>query len=447
MANKFQVAYVPIGVPTFELVSAKALFEQSIAMLKEVTEDVVYPEEMLLSIDLLDEFLDGIRPDLIILQNITFANAAYASEVLRRFDAPILLWTLREPVIDGGRLRLNSLTGAYSAANAYKAFRKEPLNYIFGAPTEENVVKKVRDTVAAARLRYDMKHLKIASVGHTPQGFGFGRALDLEMMENFGATLECIEARELIDIAKGYSDEEIEAYLADATKRTRGLEATPEKNRKDFARLYKAYKTYVEENGIGALASRCWPDFFTAFGTPVCTVLAMLNDLGIAASCEVDTYGALSMYLCMQLTGQATFFGDPVSMDEGENTITFWHCGTAACSLAREDTGAKIDVHCNRKIGPTLDFGCKAADQVTIFRIGKDAAGKFRFFIANGEALDKPKQFNGTSIVVKTNASAERIVCETVEAGWEPHFVVAYGDVADTLTILANMLDMEVQRY
>lgn len=447
MKKEFQIAYVPIGVPTFHLESAQKEFDKSVALIKSLTDACAFPKEMLLSIDLLDAFLEECQPDLVILQNITFANAAYASEVLKKLDCPILLWTLREPVIDGGRLRLNSLTGAYSAANAIKAFRKEPLNYIFGSPEEEEVRAKVGATIRAAKLKYDMRHLTVAAVGHTPQGFGFGRALDLEMLENFGASLESIEARELIDIAKGYSDEDVKDYLADAGERMCGLENTPEQNRKDFARLYRAYKEYVKDHHVGALASRCWPDFFTAFGTPVCAVLAMLNDLGVAASCEADTYGALSMYLGMQLTQQATFFGDPVSMDEKENTITFWHCGTAACSLAREDTGAKVDVHCNRKIGPTLDFGCKPCKEVTIFRIGKDSDGDFRFFIAGGEALDKPKQFNGTSLVVKTNADAKTIVYESVEAGWEPHFVVAYGNVAAELEILAGMLNMEVQRY
>lgn len=447
MKKEFQIAYVPIGVPTFHLESAQKEFDKSVALIKSLTDACVFPKEMLLSINLLDAFLEECQPDLVILQNITFANAAYASEVLKKLDCPILLWTLREPVIDGGRLRLNSLTGAYSAANAIKAFRKEPLNYIFGSPEEEEVRAKVGATIRAAKLKYDMRHLTVAAVGHTPQGFGFGRALDLEMLENFGASLESIEARELIDIAKGYSDEDVKDYLADAGERMCGLENTPEQNRKDFARLYRAYKEYVKDHHVGALASRCWPDFFTAFGTPVCAVLAMLNDLGVAASCEADTYGALSMYLGMQLTQQATFFGDPVSMDEKENTITFWHCGTAACSLAREDTGAKVDVHCNRKIGPTLDFGCKPCKEVTIFRIGKDSDGDFRFFIAGGEALDKPKQFNGTSLVVKTNADAKTIVYESVEAGWEPHFVVAYGNVAAELEILAGMLNMEVQRY
>ena len=153
------------------------------------------------------------------------------------------------------------------------------------------------------------------------------------------------------------------------------------------------------------------------------------------------------MYAGMQLSGQPVFFGDPVSMDEQENTITCWHCGTAACSLARTDTGAKVDVHCNRKIGPTLDFGCRACEHVTVFRIGKDNEGNFRFFIASGEALDKPKQFNGTSVVVRMNEEAKRVVYESVEAGWEPHFAVIYGDVAEELELLAHMYDMEVQRY
>ena len=445
--KKFQVAYLPIGVPTFHLESAQKEFDKSVELLKSIEENVAVPKEMLLSLDLLREFMEGLEPDLIILQNVTFANAAYASQVLARFECPILLWTLREPVIDGGRLRLNSLTGAYSAANTIRTFREGPFTYVFGGPGEEAVTAKIKATVRAAKLRADMRHLKLAAVGHTPQGFGFGRALDADLLKVFGVQLESIEARELIDKAKSYSQEEVEEYLKDAQGRMRGLENTPEKNRKDFARLYKAYKEYVTENQIGALASRCWPDFFTAFGTPVCAALAILNDLGVAASCEADTYGALSMYLGMQLTDLPVFFGDPVSMDEEENTITFWHCGTAACSLARTDTGARVDVHCNRKIGPTLDFGCRPAGKVTVFRIGRKPDGTFRFFLTEGEALDKPKQFNGTSVVVKTVNPSKEIVEQSVLDGWEPHFVVVYGNVTEELEILGNMLKIEVCRY
>lgn len=47
---------------------------------------------------------------------------------------------------------------------------------------------------------------------------------------------------------------------------------------------------------------------------------------------------------------------------EKEGTVTFWHCGMAACNLARKDTGAQVGVHPNRKIGPVMDFGCEACE-------------------------------------------------------------------------------------
>ena len=448
MKKEFQAAYVPIGVGTFHMESAQALFDASKELLKKHLDNVIVPDQMILNTDALSEYLDTIDPDLIILQNLTFANAAYTAEIMHRFrDVPLLLWTLREPVIDGTRLRLNALTGAFSAANTIRQFKKEPFEFVYGSPDEAAVEETVKKMIAAARVHFEMKSLKMAAIGHTPQGFGFGRALDNDLLEVFGVHQEAIEARELIDAAKAFSEEECEEYLKDAENRTVGLSETPEKNRLDFARLYKAYDEYVKKNQIGAIASRCWPDFFTAFGTPVCAVLGILNDLGVAAACESDMYGALSMWIGMRLSEKSVFFGDPVSLDEKKNTITFWHCGMAACSLARKDTGAVIGEHCNRHIGPTMEFGCEASEHACVFRIGRNPDGTFRFFIAEGKAIDAPKQFFGTSTVIEMDFDAEMIVRESVISGWEPHYAVIYADVADELEMLARMFNAEVRRY
>ena len=448
MHKTFQAVYVPMGVGTFHMPTAEEQFQASIAMLREYCQDIIVPEEKILSTDQLSAYLDTLEPDLIILQNMTFANGAYASEVMHRFrSVPLLLWTLREPVIDGGRLRLNALTGAFSAANTIRQFKQEPFEYVYGGPEEPQVRETAKKMINAARVRHAMQSLKVCAIGHTPQGFGFGRALDNDMLEVFGVRQDAIEARELIDLAKSYTDEECREYLQDALNRTVGLMDTPEKNRLDFARIYKAYDVFVKKNGIGAVASRCWPDFFTSFGTPVCSVLAMLNDLGVAAACEADMYGALSMWMGMQLSGRAVFFGDPVSLKEAENTLTFWHCGTAACSLARKDTGACIGEHCNRHIGPTMEFGCEKSEHATVFRIGRNPDGMFRFFIASGKALDRPKQFFGTSTVLEMNGSAESMVYEAVKEGWEPHYAVIYEDVADELEMLAHMFKADVRRF
>ena len=445
--TSFTPVYVPVGVPTFHMESAEEAFRRSAALLQSLDPAFVCPEKLLLSVNDVKSFLGTVHPDLVVFQNVTFANAAYMSEVLRAYQGPVLLWTVREPVIDGGRLRLNSLTGAYSAANTLRAFDDRPFSYVFGSPEEERVQKEIRAVVEASRVRKALRSLKVAAIGQTPQGFGFGRALDAELMNTFGAELIAIEARELIRKAEAYSDEECREFLNRTETCTAGFSNTPEKNRLDHARLYKAYSDFVRAEGIGALASRCWPDFFTEFGTPVCAVLSLLNDEGVAAACEADVYGALSMWIGMQLSGNPVFFGDPVSLDEKENTVTFWHCGAAACSLARKDTGAVVGVHPNRKIGPAMDFGCEAFPDATVFRIGREPDGTFRFFIAEGEALDKPKQFTGTSVVIRTDFDARSLVEDSVLSGFEPHFVVIRGRHAVTLRALANLFEFPVYEY
>ncbi|MBQ4365216.1 MAG: fucose isomerase, partial [Clostridia bacterium] len=77
----FQFAYVPIGVPTFHLESAQKAFDDSVSLLQKLDPSVKVPDEMLLSLPKLGAFLDTLSPDFVIVQNVTFANAAYMSEV------------------------------------------------------------------------------------------------------------------------------------------------------------------------------------------------------------------------------------------------------------------------------------------------------------------------------------------------------------------------------
>ena len=442
----FHSVYIPIGVPTFDQAAAKEMFSSSLTVLQTLDRSVVSPEGVLLSADAVDSFLQEQSADLAVVQNVTFANGAYTAAVLRRLDCPVLLWTPEEPFPDTGRLKLNALTGAFSAGNMLTAMGR-PFSYVYGSPDKDSTQADLRAVFEAARVKKALRSLNLLQVGHTPQGFGFGRALDGEMQRTFGVNLLSIEARELIDLAKSYSEEEVKPYLADASGRICGLDKTESKNLFDFARLYKAYSDYVKKNQIGALASRCWPDFFTSFGTPVCAVLAILGDLGVPAACEADAYGALSMYIAQFVTGRPAFFGDPVALDVQENTVTFWHCGTAACSLSREDTGAVAGVHCNRRIGPTLAFGCKPAEKATILRIGKDGDGNFRILTAAAEVLDRPQQYAGTSLVARLRSDARTFITKAVEYGWEPHYAVAMDDISDAVDELGKMLGVKVWRF
>ena len=65
--KSFTPVYVPVGVPTFHLESAQRQFDLSAGLLRSIDERFAVPEKMLLSIDDLRAFLDGVSPDLIVL--------------------------------------------------------------------------------------------------------------------------------------------------------------------------------------------------------------------------------------------------------------------------------------------------------------------------------------------------------------------------------------------
>lgn len=441
-----KVAFFPIAKPTFFMPSAEENYIKSCEMLENIFKDINKPQGLLTTPLMLEEYADTlVNPELLIYQCSTFVGSDSLVELTRRFNCPIVVWTVREPSIDGTRLKLNSLTGAFSAGNSlYNQNRK--FEFIFGNPDEESVIEKFTKLGKSIDLINKLQQLTIGMVGSQPAGFGFGNLDETELIRTFGVRVAKIEAASIMNDAASYSDEEIELALEELKARTKGWEFVPKENMNKYARLRTAFEKFVKENSVGALASRCWPDFFTGYGAPVCSVLSMLNDNDIPSSCEADMGGALTMFIGTHLSNDATYFGDPVAIDESCDGIVYWHCGAGASKLAREDEGSKLGVHPNRKIGPTMEFGLKQGE-VTVIRLGKDRDG-FRMFVMKGEALDEPQKFYGTSVTVRPEGGNSAIkVSKFVKDGWEPHFVVVYGDVVEEVENICNLLDIRVCKY
>jgi L-fucose isomerase-like protein len=404
------------------------------------------PQEMLTLPEMLGEYLSTVSsPDLVIYQCTTFVGGDFATEITRRFNCPVMVWSLREPTIDGGRLKLNSLTGAFSAGNSLY-MQGRGYRFVFGSADYPEVAQAFKQTLAALETIQKLRNLVIGVVGSQPAGFGFGDMDEAMLAGKLGVRVARVEAENLMKKALALPSEAFADSIAELKQRTKGWESLSAENMEKHARLRVAYKEFVTSNGIKALASRCWPDFFTEYGVPVCSVLSLLNDCGVAASCETDMGGAISMFIGSSLTGGATYFGDPVAIDETCGSIVFWHCGAGAPSLARRCKGANLGVHPNRKVGPTMEFGLKEGE-VTVLRLGKSREG-LRLMAMKGEALDDIQKFWGTSLTFKPAKGTPQEKVEALVAdGWEPHFVVAYGDVVEELRLMCGFLDIPFLEY
>ncbi|MDR1370895.1 MAG: hypothetical protein LBJ72_12360 [Dysgonamonadaceae bacterium] len=443
---KSKIIFLPLARTTFSMPDAESNFNKSCQLLDGLTENLLRPQGLLTSPEMLSNFVETIDcPNLIIYQCITFIGGDFVTELTRRFDCPIVVWTVREPAIDGGRLKLNSLTGSFSAGNSLY-MQKRNYRFIFGNPDEPSVIQSFKQLFSALEIIGKLRELVIGVVGSQPPGFGFGHIDEALLAGKLGIRTTGIEAASIIKMAASYSPEAITASITELKERTTGWESLPAENVEKHARLRTAYQEFVTKNGIKALASRCWPDFFTEYRVPVCAVLSFLNDNRIIAACETDMGGAISMFIGSELTGSAAYLGDPVAIDESCDGIVFWHCGAGATCLARKKEGAKLGVHPNRKIGPTMEFGLKSG-KVTILRLGKSTEG-LRLMARKGEALDEPQKFWGTSVVVRPEkADSSTKIAELVHDGWEPHFVIVYGDVVEELRLMCQLLDIQFLAY
>ena len=414
----FSIVYVPVGVGTFHMETAGQAFRDTCALLRSLAEEaglqegtLKIPEAILFSSAEVDAWMSDKDSSLVILQNVTFANAGYTEKLLAHTKAPVLIWTLRDPAADGGRLKLNALTGAFAAANRLYMDGEVLYRHVMGNPSEPDIRRTLRAYMRAWACRQQIEGTKILRVGEPPEGFSFGEIEETALKTQFGMTLQKTPLEEMFARAKAIPENALAGYLAEAAEKLPGFTALPEQNQKGYAALMKAYRDYADAENIAALSSRC----------------------------ESDTLGAVTMLLAAKLSGKAVFFGDPSAVDEREGTITFWHCGMAAPSLACEEEGPAVGVHCNRGIGPTMEFGCRGSERVSILRIGKEKDGTLRLFTAGGEALERPRQYHGTSLVVKPDRPAAQLVHTAVEDGWEPHFVIAMDDIVEEMQLLAML--------
>lgn len=440
------VLYLPIGRKTFDVEAAETYRVQSVRWLQANCKKVITSNSLLTSVEELESFLEEIKEreiDVIVYQSVTFTDGEFPAKVIEYFKEPVIVWSVREPSV-GGRLRLNSLTGGNSTSNVLRN-ANHLFTFVLGNPDEENLQRRLAVQFNVMRVIKALNKLKIGVVGDYPPGFFFSDADEEELHQALGVTLMKLDLHEAFNRCVELPEEEWADEIARADQQVVGLKREEETVRK-FAQFSTYIKKQVKAENIQSLAMRCWPDFFTELGAAPCSTLSHLTEDGIAASCESDIHGSISMFILRELTGgTAPYLGDLVHVEEAKNSVVFWHCGAGAYSLASPSTGATVGVHPNRKIGFALDFGLKSGE-VTIFRVSHTPNG-YRFLVMKGEALDTVQPFSGTSVEVELKTDVTDTVYQLMNDGYEPHYALIYGDVTEELVQLGRILGIATQVY
>lgn len=438
------VVYLPIGRETFDMDAAGSVFTKSAGYLKTLDARVLVPEEVIISLEDLTAVLEwfAAEPDLVVLQFTTFVDATFARKVAETYDVPFVVWSVLEPE-RGARLRLNSLTGGNSTAHLLRD-ADHPYVFVYGDPEDLLLQRDIERQVRVRRVIRELSGLTVGIVGEHPPGFFFSATDEEELGRKLGVGVREMDLRQVFREAGEVSPDEWRPLVEELSEKVSGVDPEDEAVEK-FARLAAHLRRHSLENGVGALAIRNWPEFFNVYGAAADAAMSLLTDTGLPAANESDVHGAITMYVQQQLTGTPAYLGDLAYVDATENSLTFWHDGAGAPSLANLQPGARAGTHPNRNIALTLEIGLKPG-RVTIARFGC-SRGRFRLLVLRGEVLDVPQRFYGTSAVVRPEGSAPEILRSLMEEGWEPHYSMVYGDCAADLEELGRQLGVDVYSY
>ena len=396
---------------------------------------------------------------MLILQ-VTFTDATMTVEIAKAARTRLAIWAFPEPRA-GGRLRLNSFCGLNLAAHALGRAGHE-FGWLYLAPGDQAVAAEVvrlargeqalpqavapgvvGDRAAARDLLEDLQGTRIGLIGEHPAGFDTCRYDPAQLAGLAGVEVVPFPLTHLFARAKAAAA--IPGLLDDWRERAgdlAGVDGLVTAQVDKSLALAAALEELEQDNGLSAIAVRCWPETFTEYGCAICAPMGFLTEDGTPCACEADVFGALTCMILNAVAQQPSWLVDVVDMDAASNTGVLWHCGSAPISMADPEQHPAAQIHSNRKMALLQEFGLKPG-RITIARVSQ-ARNKVQMVLAGGEIVRAPISFTGTSGVVRFDRPAREVMDAMMALALEHHVAIVYGEHRAALRALACEMKIDV---
>lgn len=442
------VGFVPLARTTFDTDLAAQVAAEARSALEAAGLALVGPTSLVTDLDATQAAaasLAGQALDLMVILQATFADSSMVIELAQAMDVPLLLWAVPEAAT-GGRLRLNSLCGINLAAHGLTR-RGRRYEYIYASPGDQAATARIATLARAGRVYRLLKGARIGRVGENPAGFDSCR-LDAESLRRvLGLEVVQLQLDDVFLGARNVAAPAVKQLQQQVGNRLDGLDAQDQAAVEGTLRSYRALGDLAQQEALGGLAVRCWPEFFGELGCAACGAMSMLSDEMMPCSCEADVNGTITQLILQWLSGQPAFGTDMVSLDEERDGLVLWHCGLAPLSMADPGQQPRATIHSNRRLPLLMEFTLKPG-RVTVARLSQATAGSgghaFRLVIGGGTMVQAPPQFSGTSGVLRFDRPAAQVLDTILREGLEHHISLTYGDHGPALRALAHYLDLPV---
>ncbi len=452
MGKAFKIGYLPLTKANWTNETLEAARKNAKAYLQSLPGvEVIGGDRM---IDFEDkalqelDFFEKERPDLIVAHFMTFSLGVVVPMFAQRLKVPVVLWSMKEPAPQGGRLQSNSFCAANM--NSHFMYRMHvPYFHVHAEVGSEEAAKQLGKAIRVTKTVKTIGKMRIGLIGGRVPGFFTSSCDEMLLRTGIGAEVKFITEHEVIEAARNLAPAELDAamktILGDAA--VHPTDGPDEEQLKKSAALFAAVGKMKDKFLVDTFAMRCWPEFIAndLYGIAVCSTIGHLTAHGFLTACEGDVYGAVMMRIAQELSGELPFFCDMIIM-EGEYGVA-WHCGAAPCQLCKEGCQPQLchsaTVEGGGVKGVTNEFPLKPG-RVTLARLGEKRDGSgFRMLIAAGDALDTDLFVRGNPVKIRFDAGCDKLRETVINNGWEHHYALSYGDNVAGLLDFCRILDIE----
>ena len=158
MEKKFKIGYLPLSKVNWTNATLEGQRENALKFLKTLPNvEVLGPDHMLTLEDEAVRQLEAFeqnRPDVLICHFMTFSLGVVPPMFAQRLGIPVILWSMKEPDPNGGRLQNNSFCAANM--NAHHMYRLHiPYFHVHAEPGTPDAAEKLTKAINVARtMRY-----------------------------------------------------------------------------------------------------------------------------------------------------------------------------------------------------------------------------------------------------------------------------------------------------
>lgn len=370
---------------------------------------------------------------------------------------PYLLFSPLDPKHAG-------LTGMLATAGALDQVGIKNIR-IWGQMGSTTTLKKISKHIKVVSTLNKLSSRTLGLFGGETMGM-YTTANDSSQIQSvFGVCIRHFDQLEIVERSKNIPKDRIKKGYEWINQNVKEINLEQDKLNKEILErqisCYHVVKEMARKEKLDFLAIKCHPELSERYCTQ-CLTQAFMNDPYdwegekeiIPTACEADVDGAITMEILHLLTGDPVLFFDIRHLSTEENLLTFTNCGAQSTwyadkHLAPDRNLGKVSLYPQifQAGGASLQYQCSPGE-ITLARLSR-RNGEYVMQIVTGEFVEKPIEemkkavFGWPQGFVKLKCDPEEVLASI----GSNHMHAVYGDVAEELIELSNLLDIDSEVF